>query len=270
MQQLRGGFDKPFFMAVGYYRPHIPLWAPQKYFQRFDNMEVELPTVHQSDLLDLGAVGKKRAIEAYTAGSHATVVKYGQWEEAVKAYLACTTYVDDQVGRLLGELDRGKYGDNTMIVLWTDHGWHLGEKQHWGKWTPWQRSTRVPLIVVPPKNRASQFGSNAICNSPVSLIDLYPTLMEMCEITTSQQLDGSSLVPLLRNPEKRTDRHAVTFVGPDNVSINTGKWRYIQYAQDEEELYDQQADPHEWKNLAGDKQYDPVLRKLRKLVPSGQ
>ena len=182
MRQLRAGFDKPFFMAVGYYRPHIPLWAPQKYFQRFDNVEIKLPIVHKNDLADLGAVGKKWATEAVTAGSHATVVKYGQWEEAVKAYLACTTYVDDQVGRLLSELDNGKYRDNTVIVLWTDHGWHLGEKQHWGKWTPWQRSTRVPLIVVPPRNRAGQFGSNVTCDTPVSLLDLYPTLMEMCGI----------------------------------------------------------------------------------------
>ena len=268
MRQLRGGFEKPFFMAVGYYRPHIPLWAPRKYFQRFDNVKIELPTVHESDLADLGVVGQQRATEAVTAGSHATVVKYGQWEEAVKAYLACTTYVDDQVGRLLEELDSGKYGDNTVIVLWTDHGWHLGEKQHWGKWTPWQRSTRVPLIVVPPKNMASQFARNATCDAAVSLLDLYPTLMEMCGITGSQQLDGSSLVSLLRKPEQRTDRHAVTFFGQENVSVKTQQWRYIQYAQGDEELYDHLTDPHEWNNLAGTKKYESVLRKLRKRVPS--
>ena len=268
MRQLRGGFDKPFFMAVGYYRPHIPLWAPRKYFQRFDNVKIELPTVHESDLADLGVVGQQRATEAVTAGSHATVVKYGQWEEAVKAYLACTTYVDDQIGRLLEELDNGKYGDNTVIVLWTDHGWHLGEKQHWGKWTPWQRSTRVPLIVVPPKNMASQFARNATCDAAVSLLDLYPTLMEMCGITGSQQLDGSSLVSLLRKPEQRTDRHAVTFFGQENVSVKTQQWRYIQYAQGDEELYDHLTDPHEWNNLAGTKKYESVLRKLRKRVPS--
>jgi len=267
MRQLRDGFDKPFFMAVGYYRPHIPLWAPQKYFQRFDNVEIELPTVHESDVADLGVVGQQRATEAVTAGSHATVVKYGQWEEAVKAYLACTTYVDDQVGRLLEELDSGTYGDNTVIVLWTDHGWHLGEKQHWGKWTPWQRSTRVPLIVVPPKNMAGQFARNATCDATVSLLDLYPTLMEMCGITGSQQLDGSSLVSLLHKPEQRTDHHAVTFFGQENVSVKTHQWRYIQYAQGEEELYDHLTDPHEWNNLAGTKKYESVLRKLRKRVP---
>ncbi|MDE0818951.1 MAG: sulfatase [Pirellulaceae bacterium] len=268
MRQLRGGFDKPFFMAVGYYRPHIPLWAPQKYFERFDNVKIELPTVQETDLTDLGVFGKQRATEAVTAGSHATVVKHGQWEEAVKAYLACTTYVDEQIGRLLEELDNGRYGDNTVIVLWSDHGWHLGEKEHWGKWTPWQRSTRVPLIVVPPKNMASYFGKNATCDAPVSLLDLYPTLLEMCGISGSQRLDGRSLVSLLRKPEEWTDRHAVTFFGQGNVSVKTGQWRYIQYAQGEEELYDQMTDPHEWDNLAGTRKYESVLRKLRKFVAS--
>jgi len=266
MRQLRRRFDKPFFMAVGYYRPHIPLWAPKKYFDRFHNVPIALPTVQEHDLVDLGLVGQRLATEAVTAGSHATVVKHEQWEEAVKAYLACTTYVDDQIGRLLEELDKGEYGDNTVIVLWTDHGWHLGEKQHWGKWTPWQRSTRVPLIVVPPKNMASHFAKNATCDAPVSLLDLYPTLLEICGISGTQQLDGSSLVSFLRKPDQRTDRHAVTFFGKGNVSVKSAQLRYIQYAQSEEELYDHLTDPNEWDNLAGTKKYESVLRKFRKLV----
>ena len=243
--------DKPLFLAVGYYRPHIPLWAPQRFFDRFKVSPGQLPAVKDDDLNDLSPVARQWAVEAVTAGSHATVVKYNQWQAAVEAYLACVTYVDHEIGRLLNALDHAKLGDNTAIVLWSDHGWHLGEKQHWGKWTGWERSTRVPLIIVPPRARADGFAAGQPCDQPVGLIDLYPTLLDLCQVTGPDTLSGESLVPCLRSPGRSTDRAVVTLFDRGNVSLRSGQWRFIRYADGSEELYDLLKDPHEWTNLAG-------------------
>ncbi len=268
IEQLEAGFDgKPFFLGVGYYRPHIPLYAPAPYFERFDGVEVQLPPIAKNDLADLSDTARRWALEPITAGRHSTVVQHGQWQEAVKAYLACTTFVDHQVGRLLDALDAGRFGDNTVIVLWSDHGWHLGEKQHWGKWTGWERSTRVPLIVVPPRRQASEFAGGARCDRPVSLVDLYPTLAQLCGVDPPQGLDGHSLVPLLREPSRTTDRNVVTVFDPGNVTLRSDSWRYIRYADGSEELYDLSQDPHEWNNLAGEPRRRDILQSFRRAVP---
>ncbi|MCH7685412.1 MAG: sulfatase [Planctomycetes bacterium] len=268
VEQMKAGFDKPFFLAVGFYRPHIPLWAPRKYFKRFANVDAELPPLKDDDLDDLSDIARRWAIEPVTAGRHSTVVRHRQWRAAVAAYLACTSFVDHQVGRLLDALDSGSFGDNTLIVLWSDHGWHLGEKQHWGKWTGWERSTRVPLIIVPPRNRADRFAKAGLrCNQPVSLIDLYPTLAGLCDIAAPESLDGQSLVPLLRAPARPTGRTIVTTFGPGNVSLRTDRWRYIHYADGSEELYDHEVDPNEWTNLAGDPKRAPLMHDLRQRIP---
>lgn len=251
IDKLKRGFDKPFFLGVGYYRPHIPLWAPKRFFERFKQAPAKLPPIRSNDLKDLSTTGRKWALEAVTAGSHATVVKHRQWRQAVEAYLACVTYVDEEIGRLLKALDDSKSADNTVIVLWSDHGWHLGEKQHWGKWTGWERSTRVPLIIVPPKNQASQFAKpGSRCDQPVSLVDLYPTLAELCGVKTPDRLSGTSLVPLLRDPAKKTGRRVVTQFDRGNATVRSNSWRYIRYRDGSEELYDHRNDPHEYRNVA--------------------
>ncbi|MDG1896014.1 MAG: sulfatase [Fuerstiella sp.] len=268
VQRLRDRGDTPFFLGVGYYRPHIPLFAPSSYFDRFAQAPAQLPSVRQDDLDDLSPVARKWAVEPITAGRHSTVVQHKQWRNAVEAYLACTTFVDHQVGRLIDALDHTSFGDNTIIVLWSDHGWHLGEKQHWGKWTGWERSTRVPLIIVPPKKLADEFArSGSRCDAPVSLIDLFPTLTEMCDVTAPGGLEGESLVPLLRDPENVENRRAVTTFDPGNVSLRTDHYRYVRYSDDSEELYDHRTDPHEWQNLAGEPNSRPLLEQLRKRIP---
>ena len=257
------GKRQPFFLGVGYYRPHIPLFAPQKYFERFKNEPGKLPEIRNDDLKDIGPAGRKWAIEAVTAGSHATVLKHKQWRAAVEAYLACTTYVDHEIGRLLDTLDQSDAAANTWIVLWSDHGWHLGEKEHWGKWTGWERSTRVPLMIVPPKRMAKQFApGGSRCAQPVGLIDLFPTLAESCNVPAPKHLDGQSLLPLLRNPAKAIGRVLTTTFDKGNVSHRTIRWRYLRYANGEEELYDLQNDPHEWTNLAADPRHAKVKKRL--------
>lgn len=264
IEQLQKHRDKPLFLGVGYYRPHIPLWAPARYFERFNNVDVQLPPVREDDLSDLSAVAKRWAVESMTAGSHATVARFGQWEEAVKSYLACVTFVDHQIGRLIRALDSGQFVDNTLIVLWSDHGWHLGEKQHWGKWTGWERSTRVPLVIVPPKNGKDAYAvAGSRCHQPVSLLDLFPTLTEACGVAAPDKLDGASLLPLLQNPQRATDRAAVTFFDEGNVTVRTNRWRYIQYADGTEELYDHESDPNEWENVANDRRFRTTLHDLR-------
>lgn len=265
IEQLQAGFsDQPFFMGVGYYRPHIPLWAPTKYFEPFPLDSIQLPTYSADDLTDLGPTGMRWALEAVTAGSHQTVVDHDQWHAAVQAYLACTYYVDQQIGRLLAALDDAELGENTLVVLWTDHGWHLGEKQHWGKWTGWERSTRVPLIIVPPRTHAEEFAAaGSRCDQPVSLIDLYPTLLELCDVAGPAELDGESLVPLLRDPTQKTGRHVLTTFDEGNITVRGERWRYIRYADGSEELYDHQSDPHEWRNVVADPQHAAVVEGLR-------
>jgi arylsulfatase A-like enzyme len=265
--KLKAGFDRPFFLGVGYYRPHIPLFAPKKYFERFKETPAERPPFKSDDLADLSDAARKWAIEPITAGSHATVVKHGQWRAAVEAYLACVTYVDHEIGRLLDVLDETGGSDNTVIVLWSDHGWHLGEKRHWGKWTGWERSTRVPLIIVPSAKSTDRFASaGSRCDQAVGLIDLYPTLTELCGITPTGGLHGHSLVPLLRNPQRATDRAVVTLFDPGNASVRTERWRYVRYADGNEELYDHRKDPNEWDNLAGIAKFDRQTKILKQAL----
>jgi arylsulfatase A-like enzyme len=270
IKQLGAGSTEPLFLAVGYYRPHQPLWAPKRFFERFRMNPASLPPVLEDDLDDLKSVARKWAVEPVTSGTHATVLQFRQWRAAVEAYLACVSYVDHEIGRLLAALDESSMADNTLIVLWSDHGWHLGEKQHWGKWTGWERSTRVPLIFVPPRSSHREFSkAGEHCDRPVNLIDIYPTLIEMCGLKNPpHQLDGHSLVPLLKSPDSAWARSSVTMFGPGNGSLRTDRWRFIRYADGSEELYDLRKDPREWVNLAGQAVHQDLLVNLRsKIAP---
>lgn len=255
----------PFFLGVGYYRPHIPLFAPQQYFERFEEEEVILPKVKSTDLEDLSDAGKRWALEADTAGLHSTVLEYEQWSAAVKAYLACTTYVDRQIGRLMDCLSQSDAATNTVVVLFSDHGWHLGEKQHWGKWTGWERSTRVPLIIVPPLSQSSRnYKRGLVCDAPVNLIDLYPTICDLCELGHDLDLDGQSLRPLLQDVDSALAREfSLSVFDQGNYSLRNQRFRFIQYADGSEELYDMTQDPAEWNNLASAVEYEPVIERFR-------
>ena len=267
IEKMEQGFDKPFFLGVGYYRPHIPLWAPQRFFDRFAGSPGQLPEIRHDDLDDLSETAKRWALEPVTAGSHATVMKHKQWRAAVEAYLACVTYVDHEIGRLLDALDESPGSDNTVIVLWSDHGWHLGEKRHWGKWTGWERATKVPLIIAPARESADRFASGGSrSNQPVGLIDIYPTLLDLCGVEPPEPLDGRSLVPLLRDPALGTGRALLTTFDPGNTSLRTEHWRYIRYADGSEELYNLHTDPNEWNNLAGSEQHAERMRTLRRML----
>jgi len=263
IKQLQESRSKPFFLAVGYYRPHIPLFAPQQDFDRLPLVEkIQLPRTLAEDLSDVGEQAKRIARDPITAGTHQLVEKSQQWQAAVRAYLACITFVDRQIGLLIDQLDASPHGDSTWVVLWSDHGWQLGEKEHWGKWTSWRQSTRVPLIIVPPRSHTAT--RQRLCQEPVSLLDIYPTLVELCSLPAKPGLQGVSLAPLMAKPELKTERAVVTTVDPGNHALSTREWRYLRYSNGEEELYDIKNDPREWTNLARDPKYGEKLQKLRR------
>lgn len=268
IQKLNQDHSKPFFLGVGFYRPHIPLFVPEKYYQLFPPDKVKLPEFLENDLKDIPQVAKDMALKAYTAGTHQNVVEHGQWREAVSCYLACVNFVDTQIGRVLDALEQSPYRDNTTIVLWSDHGFHLGEKEHWGKFTGWEESTRVPLIIVPPKKRIAEFSISNRCNSPVSLIDLYPTILDMINLERSHELDGKSLVPFLKNAEAGNSDYAITTFGRGNHNIRLGDWNYIHYYDGSEELYNVIQDPNEYDNLAMKEAYKDELNSLRGKLPA--
>ncbi|MBN2477138.1 MAG: sulfatase [Pirellulales bacterium] len=252
--------EKPFFLAVGLFRPHLPWYVPRKYFDQYPVADVVLPDVKEDDLDDVPPLGVKMA---RPDGDHAKVLRHKQWEKAVQGYLASITYADGQIGRLLRALDDGPHANRTIIVLWADHGWHLGEKLHWRKFTLWEEAGRVPLIfVVPGLTRAE-----TKCERTVSLLDIYPTLADLCRLPVGEHLEGKSLKPLLEDPAAEWDRPVVTTHGRNNHGVRSERWRYIRYRDGSEEFYDHQNDPMEWINLAGDPKAESGKKKLAAWLP---
>lgn len=257
---LQKKFDKPFFIGAGFYKPHQPLFAPRKYFDMYDVDKISLPPTIEFDLDDVSDVSKTYALGTSTGGKHSTVVEYNQWRNGVLGYLATITFVDAQIGKLLDALDSSPYADNTLIVFWSDHGWHLGEKEHWGKQSVWERSTQVPMIIIPPKNQKITGGQ--FRDAPVNLLDVYPTLVDLCGLPDNTMLEGRSLKPLLDNPNEEWKYPSVTTMGRETHSVRTEKWRYIQYFDGSEELYEIQKDPNEFENLSSFEEYDSVKEDL--------
>ena len=261
VEQLGKKHDKPFFLAVGFYRPHLPWFAPQKYFDMFPPDKITLPVVKKDDLNDVPPVGKGMA---KPGGDHTNVTKSGKWRELVSAYLACGAFTDAQVGRVFDALEQSDYNDNTVVVLWSDHGWHLGEKLHWRKFALWEEATHNLMMIAAP----GLTQPNGRCEQPVSHIDLYPTLIDLCGLKPKPELFGQSLRPFLKDPSATWDRPALTTHGRQNHTLRTAKWRYIRYNDGTEELYDKQADEMEWTNLADQPEHASVKKRLAKWLPT--
>ncbi|GAB6166076.1 sulfatase [Thermostilla marina] len=259
VEQLAKRHDRPLFLAVGIYRPHIPWYTPQQYFRRHPLEEIELPETIPDDLGDVPEAGRKMARRDW----HRWIVDHGKWKEAVQGYYASVSFADEMVGRLIDALDASPIGDNTIVVLWADHGYHLGQKEHWEKFALWEQTTRVPLIIVAPGVSVE----SGVCNAPVSLLDIYPTLVELCGLSPVAGLDGESLVPWLRDPDRPSQRAIVTTQGRGNHAVRTARWRYIRYADGSEELYDQIADPKDFHNLAEQPDLAQVKRELGTWLP---
>ncbi len=284
--------DSPFFLAVGFSKPHTPLVAPQKYFDMFPLDTIKLPVIKEGDAEDCHYAENFPADQKGLRFYRAMRDSYPSFEDGLKeyiqAYLACVAFADDQVGKVLTALDNSRFRDNTIVVFTSDHGYDFGEKEYLFKNSLWENSTRVPLLIRMPgleKNAGKKV------EHPVSLIDIYPTLVDLCGLQGDTKkngrgadLDGHSLKPFLADPE------AGQWDGPDvaltmvhspetmnlaeekNYAVRSRDWRYILYRNGAEELYDHRNDPHEWTNLADNpefaKQKARLKRKMVKLVPA--
>lgn len=250
-------YDKPFFLACGWKLPHLSWFAPRKYFDMYDPAALTLPVVPDDDLDDLPPQALKYTENNY----YQSVTKAGKQAEGVQAYLACISFIDVQVGRVMDALEASGYAENTIVVFWGDHGWHLGEKRHWSKSTLWEESTRAPLMIMAPGFAPGR------CSTPVSFLDIYPTLVDLAGLEPNEALEGISLVPLMKNTDAERERPALTTHGLGNHSLRTRQWRYTLYRDGGEELYDHRTDPMEWKNLANDPEFTRVKEEMKKWLP---
>lgn len=268
-EQLDREHDKPFFLACGIYRPHEPWFVPKKYFEAFPLDGIELPPGYkEDDLADLPPAGQKRGPNRYFPH----IREHGQWKQGIQGYLASIAFADAMLGRVLDALEKGPNRDNTIVVLWSDHGWHLGEKQHWQKYTAWRVCTRVPLMVrVPAGTPGLPQGTKpgSICAQPVNLLSLYPTLTRLAGLPDKSDNDGPSLVPLLADPDGDWPHVSITFLNrPGNFGVSGPRWRYIEYDNGDQELYDTETDRYEWTNLATEPEHAKRLQTLRSHAPS--
>jgi arylsulfatase A-like enzyme len=261
LKQLKAKHDKPFFLACGLHKPHMPWNVPKKYYDLYPLDTIELPPVKDKDLADVPPAGIRMA---KPQGDHAAILKSGRWKEAVQAYRAAISYMDAEVGRLLDGFDRSPYKDNTIICFWSDHGWHLGEKEHWRKFALWEEATRSPLVFVVP----GVTKPGARCDRTVDFMGLFPTLCDLCGLPVPKHVQGTSFKALLSDPAATWDTPAITTYLPNNHAVRTEKWRYIRYANGDEELYDHDTDPHEWTNLAKDEKHAAVKKELAKWLPT--
>lgn len=259
--QLGKNQGQPFALFVGLIRPHIPWYVPQKWFDRHPLGEVSRPPTRPDDLDDLPDTARRFA-DVPMMPRLEWMEQEQRWEKSVQAYLASVSFVDDCVGSILEALERSEYADNTVVILLSDHGYHLGEKGLWSKHTLWERSTRVPFIIVRPDDPGGQ-----VSQRPVSQIDLLPTMADLAGLPARPEWEGRSLVPLLSDPAAPGFEAVVTTFGRGNHAVRSGGQRYIRYADGAEEFYDHADDPHEWHNLAPAKESRAVIDRLAEFLP---
>ena len=251
---------KPFFLGFGLYAPHKPNFVPQKYFKMHPLPEVEQPGMHPGDLNDLPPLLKKRITNRKNhIDKPVRELKCGK--KAVRGYLAALSYADAMIGRVLDALAKSPYADNTIVVLWSDNGYHLGEKGCWAKHTLWERTSNVPFIFAGPG-----IAKGATIDTTVSLLDTYPTLTDLCNLPKNSNNEGVSLASILADPGSAKDR-TVLQGNHESFSLINQQWRYTRYENGEEELYQVSKDPGEHNNLAAKPEFAPVIKELSTQLP---
>jgi arylsulfatase A-like enzyme len=252
--------DKPFFLAVGIVKPHLPFNSPKAFFDALPAV-ISPPEIPNDDLKDI----PKEAKSFLKTRDDKQFKKDKAWEDVRRAYLACISWADYNVGRLVKALEESEYADNTIIVLWSDHGYHMGEKNTFRKFTLWEESTRVPFIIKDLRPESNSQKGN--CHQAVSLINIYKTIADFADIKVPNYVDGVSLSPLLQDLSKKINYPAITSWGKGNYSIRSDDWRYTRYHDETEELYFHKTDPNEWHNLAQNPEYENKKNELKKLLP---
>ena len=259
-KQLHKEHKRPFFMAVGFIRPHVPWHTTKQWFDLYPLDQLTLPSYLPNDWDDLPEIAKQIAFKGMMPTTD-WAIESGQWKKIVQAYLACISFVDHQVGVVLDALESSVYKNNTIVVLWSDHGYELGEKGSFGKQTIWSESTRVPLIFKSPKIKQQRSIHQA-----VELLDIYPTLLELAGLPANPSNEGKSLVPLL-DQESDSTAVAITTYGKNNHSMINMRYRYIHYENGVEELYDLQNDPGERHNISNVIALDSLKKAMRQNLP---
>lgn len=261
IEQLSKTNSRPLFLACGLHKPHLPWVVPRKYYDLFPLDTIQLPPYRADDLNDVPPAGVQMA---KPETDHKKMVESNRWKSAVQSYLACIAYTDMNVGRLLDALEKSLYRDNTIIVFWGDHGWHLGEKSHWRKFALWEEAVRAPLIWVAP----GVTKPGTICERPVEFMSIYPTLCDLTGIKVPKHVEGQSIKPLLANPKAEWNTPTLTTFGYKNHTVRNEQWRFIRYADGSEELYNHANDPYEWTNLASKVELKNLRADLAKSFPS--
>lgn len=263
INQLSRKVNDPLFLACGIYRPHLPWYVPKKYFDLFPLDSIELPSVNENDLDDVPPIARQMATRQ---GDHKRITGAGKWREAVQGYLASIAFADAQIGRVMRALETGPNAGDFHVVLWSDHGWHLGEKLHWRKFALWEEATHNVLMVASPG--VTRPGGR--CTRAVNLLDIYPTITDVLGVPKPAAVEGDSLLPFLRNPRASKSAPTLTTYGRGNHSLRDERWRYTRYKDGTEELYDHQSDPLEWKNLASDSRHAPVKQRMAAYLPKSE
>jgi arylsulfatase A-like enzyme len=259
---LREGREQPFFLSVGFWRPHSERIVPQRYYDMYPLETIQLPASYRADdLEDVPAPGRRQATHQ---GTHAAVVNAGLWREYLRSYYASVSYVDEQVGRVLDALEASPHAANTIVVFASDNGYNGGEKNMWAKFALWEQTCRVVLGISGPGL------PRQLSATPVSLVDLYPSLVALCglPLPADHELDGVNLAPILKGERRERGKPVLTSFGVGNHSITDGRFRYIRYRNGDEELYDHDRDGYEFTNLAGDKKYADIKARIAGLLPA--
>jgi arylsulfatase A-like enzyme len=263
--------EKPLFMSDGFFRPHRPLQVPKAYFEQFPIDSIHRPEEpDENDWNDMPEFARRlartHAHKALHQGSsdHEYMVAFDQWDVTIQAYHASVAFVDRQIGRFLDALEKNPRGRETVVMLVSDHGWHLGEKKHWCKGAIWEQTTHIPFMV-----RAPGVEQGSVCTQPVSLIDVFPSLADLAGLDLPVYLDGKSVKPQLQDPTLKRSP-VISSYGEGNTAIRTERWRYIRYEDGSEELYDHKVDPDEWVNHAGNPKHAIVKQSLAGFIPINQ
>ena len=261
IERLNKDYDKPFFMGLGFLRPHVPLYVPQKWFDLHPLESIQVAPYLSDDLKDIPQVGLD-INDLPMMPSTEWAIKSGEWKKIIQAYLACVSYVDYEIGRVLDALENSKYANNTVIVLWSDHGYRLGEKGTFAKHGLWESATKAPLLFVAPN-----LPKGKVIDAPAEMLSIYPTLLVLCHLPTYTRNERTSLVATMLNDKEDKKAYALTTYGMNNHSVKKGRYRLIQYEDGTQELYDHKIDPNEFTNLAKFPEYKKQIEALKKHLP---